>query len=512
MSTASPAAPAEPDASALVLTPSRRFLVLLTVVVGSAAYNAATFTASAILPQMQGAMSATADEIAWTVTFNILATAIVTPMTGWLVARFGRSGVQLWSLAGFTAATFMCGIAQSLESLVLWRIVQGALGAPLLPLGQTILLDVYPRHQHGTVISVFGMANTVGPVLGPSLAGHLAEAMSWRWGYYMIVPIGLAASLLSWLAMPRDETDRKASLDWTGFLSLSIAIAATQLVLSRGQRLDWFESPEIVIETIVAVLAFYVFVAHSVTAEKPFLSPRMLLDKNYAIGLFLIVLFGMLNFAPMVLLPSLLQSHMGFPDGLVGTVVSFRGVGVMAGFFAAIFTGRMDLRVGLATGFAVQIASGVWLMSIDFNAPWTVFAANAFLQGLAVGLIWTPIATSAFWTLDARYRAEAVAVFHLMRSIGTSFFISVSVAEVVRATGANYARLGEALSPFNKTLAMPWSLGAWSPETVPGMASLAREVERQAALIGYTNAFFLYTAMSAVALPFVLMIRRPRGR
>ena len=263
------------DQPVLLLSTARRYFVLVTVVVASGAYNAATFTATAILPQMQGAMAATQDEISWTVTFNILATAVCTPLTGWLVGRFGRGAVQFWSLVGFSAATLMCGLSQSLEALVFWRTVQGASGAPLLPLGQTILLDVFPRRQHGFVISMFGVANTFGPVIGPTLAGYLAEYYSWRWGYYMILPVSIAATIASRFALPREEDTKAIPLDWTGFLSLSIAIAATQLMLSRGQRLDWFESNEIMLEAFIAALAFYLFIAHSVTARAPFLSPSL---------------------------------------------------------------------------------------------------------------------------------------------------------------------------------------------------------------------------------------------
>lgn len=495
----------DPDQPVLALSNARRFLVLAAVIIASSAYNAATFTATAILPQMQGALSATQDEIAWTVTFNILATAVFTPMTGWLVGRFGRQQVQFWSLAGFTFSTLACGLAQSLESLVVWRTLQGALGAPLLPLGQTILLDVFPRRNHGFVISIFGIANTLGPVIGPALAGFLAETYSWRIGYYMIVPVAALACVVSHFALPREAPGRRQDLDWTGFLALSTTIAATQLVLSRGQRLDWFESPEILLETLIAAGAFYVFIAHSVTSERPFLSPRLLLDRNYAIGIFLILIFGMLNFTPMVLLPSFLQRQLGFPDALIGTVVSWRGVGVMSGFFGAIFTAKLDPRVGMAGGFGLQIASGLWLMGMDFNISLVALSTNAFMQGLAIGLIWTPIATSAFTTLDPALRAEGVAVFHLMRSIGTSFFISLSVAEVVRTTSANYSRMTEHLSPYNKSLSLPSTMGGWTLDSVTGLGQLAREINRQAALIGYRNAFWMYTAMSIAAIPLVLM-------
>ena len=282
-------------------------------------------------------------------------------------------------------------------------------------------------------------------------------------------------------------------------------------MLSRGQRLDWFESTEIMLEAFIAALAFYLFIAHSVTARAPFLSPRLVKDRNYAIGAFLIVIFGMLNFTPMVLLPSLLQNQLGFPDGLIGYVVSWRGMGVMCGFFSAMVTTRLDVRVGMVVGFGTQIVSGIWLTSIDFNVSLFTLCANAFMQGLAVGLIWTPIATSAFWTLDPSLRADGVAVFHLMRNIGSSFFISISVAEVVRATGANYSRMTEFVTPYNRTLQLPTVMGSWTIDSLSGLAGLSREINKQAALIGYLNAFWMYTAVSAMAIPLVFMVRRPRG-
>ena len=501
------------DLPALELGLNRRIFVLITVVVASTAFNAATFSVAAVLPQVQGALSATQDEVSWTVTFYILATAVTMPMTGWLVTHFGRGPVQFWSLVGFTFATLMCGFAQSLESLVAWRLVQGAAGAPIQPIGQTVLLDVFPRRQHGLVISIFGTTNTIGPVLGPTLAGYLAEAYGWRWGFFMIVPVALAATFAARFALPAETQNRRTSLDWIGFLSLSTAIAATQFLLSRGQRLDWFESNEIIVEALVAVLAFYIFIAHSLTAKHPYLSPRLLLDRNYVIGICLIVIFGMLNFTPMVLLPPLLQNQLGFPDGLVGFVVSWRGAGVMCGSFASIFLQRLDPRVGMVAGFGLQIVSGLWLTSLNLNAQLPALCANAYLQGLAVGLIWTPIVTTAFRTLSHDLRPEAVAVLHLMRSIGSSFFISIAVAEIVRTTAANTSRMMEHVSPYNKPLALPSVMGEWTLDSASGIAQIAREINRQAAMLGYMNAFVLYTAVSMVAIPLVLMLggRRQAG-
>src|SRR5882724_3433711 len=238
------AAPAEP-------TVARRVLILIMVVLGSTLYATTLLIASTLLPQMQGTMSATQDEIAWAMTFNILATAVMTPMTGWLAARFGRRETMTWSVLLFTATTFMCGASNSLETLILWRVLQGALGAPVIPLSQTILLDAFPKRQQGLVTSIFGMAVVIAPVIGPTVGGLLSELYNWRWAFYMIVPVGFLSFIGLRLTLPADKPLGRISLDWTGFLSLSTAIAGVQLVLSRGQRLDWFESPEILIETFV---------------------------------------------------------------------------------------------------------------------------------------------------------------------------------------------------------------------------------------------------------------------
>jgi MFS transporter, DHA2 family, multidrug resistance protein len=494
----------------LQLTVSRRIFVLITVVVASTSFNAATFSVVAILPQVQGSLSATTDEVSWAVTFFILATAVTMPMTGWLVTNFGRGNVQFWSLAGFTFSTIMCGFSHSLEELVVWRLVQGATGAPIQPLGQSILLDVFPSRQHGLVISIFGTTNTIGPVLGPVLAGYLAEAYGWRWGFFMIAPVAFVACLAARFALPEVDERRNVSLDWIGFLSVSIAIGATQLMLSRGERLDWFGSAEIVTETFIAALAFYVFLAHSATSRAPYLNPRLLLDRNYVIGICLIAIFGMLNFSPMVLLPPLMQNQLGFPDGLIGFVISWRGAGVMTGSFMSIYLQRLDSRVGMVSGFGLQIVSGLWLMSLNLNAQLPALCANVYLQGLAVGLIWTPIVTTAFRTLDPGLRPEGISLLHLTRSIGSSFFISVAVAEIVRTTAANYSRMTEFLTPYNKALGIPSVMGGWSTETPAGLATLGKEITRQAEMFGYLNAFGMYTVVSMVAIPLVLMLGRRR--
>ncbi len=493
---------------ALTLTAPRRIMIMIAVMLASTLYSTTLLIASTLLPQMQGTMAATADEIAWAMTFNILATAVVTPMTGWMVSRFGRRNVMMWSMLGFTVATWLCGAADSLETLVLWRIVQGGLGAPVVPLSNAILLDSFPRRQAGMVTSIFGMAVVIGPVIGPTLGGFLAELYSWRWAFYMLVPVGATAWVGLRLTLPKDSASGHARLDWVGFLTLAAAISCVQLVLSRGQRLDWFESTEIVIETAFAVVAFFMFVVHSLTAERPFLDPKLLTDPNYALGLVLVTVYGMLNFTPVVLLPSLLQQHAGYPDQVIGEILGARGVGATIGFFLAMFAGKVDPRIGMTIGFGLQVISGIWLMSLDLNVDMATLALNSVLQGIAVGIFWVPLTIATFPTLESRLMPEAMSLFHLMRNIGSSLFISVCVAEIVRATGSNYSRLTEMISPYNRAMSLPWVMGSWTTDTQQGLARLSKEVNRQAAMIGYVNAFGLYTATSAIAIGLIMLAKK----
>jgi DHA2 family multidrug resistance protein len=488
------------------LTPLQRALILVSVVLATTLYSTTILIVSTVLPQMQGSLSATADEVSWVITFNILATAIVTPMTGWLAGHFGVRNVMIWSVAGFTAATLMCGFAHSLEALVFWRVVQGAFGAPSTPLAQAILLDTYPPRQHALVLGLFGFGVVIGPVIGPTLGGYMAETYTWRYAFYAIFPVGVLGVLGLRAFLPISHARAPRPLDWTGFLSLSVGLCAIQLVLSRGQRHDWFESLEIQIEALVAVVAFWIFAMHIMTARQPFLSPRHLRNRNYAIGLVLVTLYGMLNFTPVVLLPPLLKSYANFPETIVGEIVASRGVGGCVGFLIAGFASRVDHRLSMMTGFGMLLIAGLWLMTMDLNVRPFSLMANAALQGLAIGAIWVPLSVVAFSDIAEKDRPETSAIFHLLRNLGSSFFISICVAEIVRSTGVNYSRMVETISPFNQSLSLPWVMGAWDQNSLTGLAKISSEISRQAGLIAYLNAFGLFTAACAATIPFILLI------
>ncbi|MSO77134.1 MAG: DHA2 family efflux MFS transporter permease subunit [Alphaproteobacteria bacterium] len=495
------------SAAATTLTPFRRVLILAMLTLASTLYGTTILLVSVLLPQMQGSLSCTQDEIAWVMTFNILATAVATPMTGWLVARFGRRRVINMSTLGFTVATFLCGTADSLETLVLYRIMQGGFGAPVTPLAQTVILDIFPRHQHAAVTAVFGMAVVIGPVIGPILGGYLSELYNWRATFYMLVPVGIAGFVGLVATLPPDGARGTARLDWVGFLSFSAMLVCLQLMLSRGERLDWFTAPEIMIEAAGAAVALYVFLAHSLTTPAPFLNLRLLLDRNYAIGLLLVGVYGMVNFTPMVILPSLLQTHAGYPDSVIGELLAARGIGGCFGFFFAMYAAKLDSRVGMIVGFGLNVISGLWLASLDLNLTFYDIWINSFIQGIAIGLVWVPLVVASFATVDPRHSAETNAVFHLLRNIGSSVFITLSVSLILRTQSANYSRMTEYISPFAESFAYPSLMGAWNLESVTSLMSMGREINRQAAMLGYLNAFLAYTLVSLLAIPLILLVR-----
>ncbi len=499
------------ETAASDLTPLRRMLILISVVLATTLYSTTVLIVSTVLPQMQGTFSATADEVSWVVTFNILATAIVTPMTGWLTGRFGVRNVMVWSVLGFTVATLFCGFAQSLESLVFWRILQGALGAPSTPLAQSILMDTFPRRQHAMAMGLFGFGVVIGPVIGPTLGGVMAEQFSWRYAFYALFPVGVVGVTFLRIFLPPDKALSPRSLDWTGFLTLSLALAATQLVLARGQRLDWFESIEISTITLIAVVSFWIFAAHTLTAPQPFLNPRHLLNRNYAIGLLLVTLYGMLNFTPVVLLPPLLKAHANFPESLVGEIVASRGFGGCIGFLVGSFMGRLDPRLSMSAGFSLLLIAGLWLMTMDLNVSPLSLAANAALQGLAAGTLWVPLTVVTFSNVADSDRAETSAVFHLLRNLGSSFFISACVSELVHSSSVNYSRMVEGLSVYNRSLDLPWVVGAWDVTSLEGLQKIANEISRQSAMIAHLNVFGMFTLACAATIPLILLIgqRRP---
>ena len=484
------------------------WLTLATLTLASTLYGMSVTIANVALPQLQGALGATQDQIAWTVTFNIVGTAVITPMTGWLTIRFGQRKLMLCAVLGFTIASLMCGRATDLVELVLYRVCQGAFGAPLVPLSQAIILGIFPKRSHGLATAIWGMGVVFGPVIGPTVGGFLSETYDWRWVFYVIAPFSFVAYLGAWSYIRDDRKDTSRRLDWTGFISLSLALAALQLLLDRGNGLDWFDSLEIMLEAGIALLCFYIFFAHVLTANSPYLNPWLLRDRNYALGVVLVFIYGMLNFTPMVLFPPMLQELRGYPDSIIGLLLAARGLGSLLGNFLVVWLSRYDPRIGLALGFLAQGGSCWILAQFDINMTTTGIAWTSAIQGFGVGLSWVPLTVLMLSRIAPSHIPEGTAVLHLLRNIGSSIYISLTVTLVIRSTSVNYSDMSTRINPLNQLLDFPAIIGQWDIETVTGLVKLSEEIERQSAMIGYINAFYVLAFTSFAAVPLVLFARK----
>ena len=486
----------------------RQWLVLLLVQVTTLTFGMTITATNVVLPQIRGALSATQDQVAWIVTLYLVAAAVATPLTGWLSGRLGWRRFMTGTLVGFTIASFLCGLAGSLETLLMARVAQGLFGAPLMPLGQGILLATFPRHMHPLVLMLWGVGGVMGPVLGPVLGGVIAEVLDWRWVFLMIAPIGVLCVLLSAAALGDQERGTSGRIGVVGFVALAVAMSAAQLMLDRGHRLDWFESTEITTEAILAFSGACVFIAHTALARTPFLSPHLFRNWNFAVGILMAFLMGALSYTPIVLFPTLLQDLRGYPDSIIGYLMSSRGLGNFVSFLIVVPFTRYNARMALAVGLVLQAYAGWQMALLDINmSDFDVFWTN-FVQGFGFGLAYTPMTALAFSTLPPPLIVQGSSVFNLMRNFGSSLFISLSILVLVRTTAENYSGLSAMVSPMNELLRNPGLAGDWAWDTTRGLAGLSAEIRRQAAMGGYLNAFAMFAATAAIAVPLVLLFRR----
>jgi DHA2 family multidrug resistance protein len=485
----------------------RQWLILLMVQLSNLLFGMTITIANVVLPQIRGSLSATQDEISWVITFNLVATAVATPMTGWLASRFGWRNLMLACISGFTLWSLLCGLAYNLESLIVYRVGQGLFGAPIMPMGQAILLATFPRHLQPIAIVMWGVGAVFGPVLGPIFGSMMTEAYDdWRAAFLMIVPPGLCTIVCVWFALA-DHNERQATyFDWTGFLALAIGIVCAQLIFDRGQKLDWYDSTEIIVLTLTGAAAFWVFVVHCLTAKQPFLDPSLFRDRNFAVGTVIAFVMGMLSFMTLVLLPTLLHDLRGYPDSAIGLLLASRGVGNWTAFLFVSYLARVAPRSSIAAGLALQAFSAWSMGQFDLNMTPFDIAWTNWMQGFGQSITFTPMTVMAFATLPKQQITQGSGVFTLMRNFGSSLFISITVVALIRSTNSNYARLSEFLTPYNELMLMRGWPQAWDIETTTGLMRLGGEVQRQAAMIGYVNAFHLMAIVAAVAVPLSMLM------
>jgi DHA2 family multidrug resistance protein len=486
------------------LTPRGRNLILAATSMCTVVPIMALTTVNVVLPQLQGMLSATPDQISWVITLYVVGAAVATPVGGWLVARYGWRSVMLITVIGFGISTALCATATSLVPLLVYRALQGAFGAPMMPVAQAILLATYPDEDRAWSQAVFGLVTVVGQAMAPVIGGYFAEAFDWRWAFLFLIPLSVAAVAMTLIWIPHGGKVIGARLDWPGFLALSIAIVGLQLPIDQGERLDWFESRQIIAYALVAVVGLYVFVLRTLSYHEPYINPILFRDRNFLIGLVLIFLFGMLNFVPMILLPTLLSNLKGYPESSIGWLLGMRGIGMFIGFYIGGKFAATRPKVILIFGFLVVGISGAETASFDLNVQFNEVAWVSFLQGMGIGTLWVPIVMVTFATLSPSLLAQGSAINHLIRHLGTSIFVALSVSVVVRTGAISYTELSAHITPYNKALQ---GAETWSIEAVADLARLSQEIDRQAQMIGYLNAFVLYTAVSGAALLISCLIK-----
>ncbi len=461
-----------------------------------------TTIANVALPHMQGSLGATQDQIAWVLTSYLVASAISTPVTAWLASQLGRTRLFVFALAGFTLSSMLCGIAATLPEMVLFRLLQGVFGAALVPLSQAILLDTFPRDQVGRAMGIFSMGVMVGPILGPIAGGYLTDQLSWRWCFYINVPLGILAILGALTFIPETLRAPGRKLDWFGFGFLSLAIACFQLVLDRGEQKGWLSSPEIKIEAALMLFGVYMFVAHSATTRRPFFDARLFKDRTFILSTSILALIMLVYYGSMALTPEMLQSELNYPVLTAGVIMAPRGLGTIA---AILLVGRITRITGprILIGFGLFISA----VSLYLMSGWSLDVSSrdiivlGLLQGSGVGFINVPLTTTAFSTLDTDLRTEASGFYNLMRNIGSAAGISITSALLVRSAQVNHGYLTEFVTPFRPLVTSFGIKGA------AAMAALNANITQQAMMISYINVFMMLAVLCLLIMPVVIFLR-----
>jgi DHA2 family multidrug resistance protein len=470
------------------------------------------------LPYMQGSFSASFDEILWVLTSYITASAIMTAPVGWLAERFGRKPLYVSCILGFTVTSMMCGAAQSLGQIVVFRVLQGMFGAALVPLSQATLLDIYPYERRGFAMAIWGVGVMLGPIMGPTVGGWLTENYSWRWVFYINLPFGLLAAAGLMIFLPGSRGKQKLRFDWLGFGMLTLAIGAMQLMLDRGQDQDWFTSREIIIEGVLAGLGFYLFLVHILYAREPLIRPAVFKDINFSSGLALMFMVGTLMVSSIALMTPWLQVLSNYPVETAGLIMAPRGFGsLVTTMLGGRVSSRVDARLLVGIGL-VMLSYTFWLMT-----QWTPDVSEreiiiaVLIQGAAMGLVFTPLQVLAFVTLDASLRTEGASLFSLLRNLGAAIGVSVFSSLLAHNSQAMHEMIGASITPFNRALQMAGPPGEqmhhWlDPATRHGAALLDRMVNQQAQIVAYADDYIVLILTTLPALPLLLLMRLPRRR
>ena len=465
--------------------------------------------ANVALPHIQGSVSAAQDQITWVLTSYIIAAGMMTPLAGWLAQKIGRKRMFLMSIFGFTVASMLCGIATSLPEIVFFRFLQGIAGASMIPLSQTVMLDIYPPKQIPQVMAIWSAAIILGPIVGPALGGWLTENFSWRWVFFINLPIGIIAFLGLNLFMENDPGGRERPFDFLGFAALIAFIAGFQLLLDRGPSQDWFSSPEIWIEATMAAIGLWVFIVQTITAKYPFFHRDLAKDRNFVTTTIFGFFTGAMLYSSSALLPSMMQNLLGFSVLQSGYASMPRGLGSLMAFLSVpLLLRRFGPRPVLLAGLLISMYA-LWQMSrFDLMMTSMPIMVSGLIQGLGTGLLFAPLTTLAYVTLSPVHRTEGTIVSTMARSLGSSAGISVIQAALISRTAMAHAVLAEHVQPSDPVYKAV-NPAFMNPADPLGIQVLNGEINRQAGMIAYDSVFGSMILLVVFMIPLLLLVRSP---
>jgi len=487
-----------------------RVPITIALMLGTVMNSLDTTIANVALPHIQGSVSAAPDQISWVLTSYLIATAIMTPMSGWLSVRIGAKLLLLVSIGGFTAASMLCGIATSLPEIVVFRLLQGLFGASLIPLSQAVILDLYPLNRIGQVMALWGMAVMLGPIFGPLLGGWLTDNFTWRWCFYINLPIGILAFAMVLLFMSSKRSGLSRPFDMIGFGALTVFIAAFQLVVDRGPTQDWFSSPEIWTEAVIALIGLYVFFVQTLSSRHPFFPRALALDRTFVSCTVFGFFIGILLFSTLALLPPMMQEYMGYSALQSGVATMPRGLGTFVGMLiVGRLIGKVDTRLLLFTGLTLSTIA-LWQMThFDLSMNITPIVVSGIIQGFGIGLIFIPLSAVAYSTLAPELRAEATGVYNLIRNLGSAVGISLMEALWTSNSAIEHATLAAHIQPGNPVVSAGLPQ-VFNPSTAFGLQALNGEITSQAAMVAYIDDFRLMMLVTIGCMPLLLFMRPPK--
>ena len=493
--------------SASMVPGLRRNMVTICAMTATIMQALDTTIANVALPYMQGTLSASQDQINWVLTSYIVAAAIMTAPVGWIANRFGRKRIFILCSAGFTVASVLCGLAQDINQMVLFRLLQGVFGAALVPLSQAVMLDSYTLQERAKAMSIWGMGVMMGPIMGPSLGAWLTETYSWHWVFFVNLPFG-AITVLG-LVIFMDETKKNLTLrfDWFGFTALAVAIGSLQLALDRGEQLGWLESNEIIAEFIISAVGFYYFFAHSLTTQNAFIQFALFKDRNFITGCIFMAVMGLVLYSTMALASPYLQNVIGYPIITAGVLLASRGCGT---FVAMMMVGRLmryiEARTLIISGLLLTATSLFYMTGWTDQTGSSEIVSWSILQGFGFGLVFVPLSTVSFLTLPSHLRTDGTSMLTLMRNVASSIGISLVIAQLTEGSRRIHAILVEHVNPFNHAMQMPDVSGMINMGTDTGRAMADAMVSVQAQIIAFSQDYQMVMLFILCTVPLAIMI------